>query len=151
MKLKIKTDFDKLARAFEKFPEETRKMVRVQLKEAAEGIKERASSEHRYTSRSGNLERRGVVYQVQDNVAIIALNPRVPYGLYVHEGTKPHIILPSRKRVLRWSDGNKFIFSKSVLHPGTTTDPFLYNAAIKELPLIQSRFDNALEKIVRNL
>jgi hypothetical protein len=89
MKLKIKTDFDKLARAFEKFPEETRKMVRIQLKEAAEGIKERASSEHRYTSRSGNLERRGVVYQVEDNVAVIALNTRVPYGLYVHEGTKP--------------------------------------------------------------
>ena len=151
MKLKIKTDFDKLARAFEKFPEETRKMVRIQLKEAAEGIKERAAREHRYTSRSTKLEREGVDYRVEDNVAIVALSPRVPYGLYVHEGTKPHIILPSKKKLLRWTDGNRWFSKRQVNHPGTKPDQFLYNAANKELPLIQSRFDNALEKIVRNL
>jgi HK97 gp10 family phage protein len=151
VKLKIKTDFGKLARAFEKFPKETRAMVRKQLKEAAQGIKDRAASEHRYKSQSGALERDGLVSSVSGNVAVIALSPRVPYGIYVHEGTKPHIILPSRKRVLRWSDGENLIFSKRVNHPGTKPDQFLYNAANKELPLIQSRFDNALEKIVRNL
>lgn len=151
MKIAIKTDFNKLAKAFEKAPEATRDMVRKQLKIAAEGIKDRASTEHRYKRQSGQLERDGIVTRVEDNVATIALNPRVPYGVYVHEGTKPHIILPKQKRVLRWSDGNKFIFSKSVVHPGTKPDQFLYNAADKEAPLIQSRFENAISEIVRSL
>lgn len=151
MKLTIKTDFDKLVRAFEKAPEKTRRMVRVELKAAAEGIKDRASTEHRYKRKSGTLERDGLVARVEDNVAIIALNPRVPYGVYVHEGTKPHIILPSRKRVLRWSDGNQYFFAKKVNHPGTKPDQFLYNAANKERPLIESRFNNALAKLVRDL
>lgn len=151
MKLTIKTDFDKLARAFEKAPEKTRRMVRVELKTAAEGIKDRASTEHRYKRKSGTLERDGLVTRVEDSVAVIALNPRVPYGVYVHEGTKPHIILPKEKRVLRWSDGSEYFFAKSVVHPGTKPDQFLYNAANKERPLIESRFNNALAKLVRDL
>ena len=151
MKITIKTDFDKLARAFEKAPQATRDMVRKQLKEAAEGIKDRASAEHRYKRQSGQLERDGIVTRVEDNIAVIALNPRVPYGVYVHEGTKPHVILPKQKRVLRWNDGNGFIYSRRVMHPGTKPDQFLYNAADKEAPLIQSRFENALEKVIRSL
>lgn len=152
MKIRIKTDFDKLARAFEKAPQATRDMVRKQLKIAAEGIKDRASTEHRYKSRSGELERKGIATMVEDNVAVISLSPRVPYGIYVHEGTKPHIILPRQKKILRWSDGEgNYFFSRKVNHPGTKPDPFLYDAAKVETPLIQSRFEGALEKLVRSL
>lgn len=151
MKLKIKTDFQKLADAFAKAPEETRQMVQKQMKIAVESIKDRASREHRYKSRSGVLERDGIVTRVVENKGIVMLNSRVPYGVYVHQGTKPHIIQPSKKQVLRWSDGVRFFFARKVNHPGTQADPFLYNSAEKELPLIQSRFENALEKLVRDL
>ena len=151
MKITIKTDFDKLAKAFEKAPAETKKTVRVQVKRAVEDIKEEAQKHHRYQSRSGILERDGLITHVSDNVGVIALNPRVPYGVFVHEGTQPHIILPRNKKVLRWSDGNKFIFSKSVVHPGTKPDQFLYNAADTMQPIIQSRFENAISEIVRSL
>ena len=151
MKITIKTDFDKLARAFEKAPQATRDMVRKQLKEAAEGIKYRASAEHRYKRQSGELERKGIVTRVEDNIAVIALSPRVPYGVYVHEGTKPHVISAVKKKLLRWTDGNRWFSKKQVMHPGTKPDQFLYNAADKEAPLIQSRFENALEKVIRSL
>ncbi|MBR6635950.1 MAG: hypothetical protein IKK97_00715 [Phascolarctobacterium sp.] len=151
MKIRIKTDFDKLARAFEKAPQATRDMVRKQLKIAAESIKDRASTEHRYKRKDGMLEREGIDTMVEDNVAVISLSPRVPYGIYVHEGTKPHIILPRRKKLLRWTDGNRWFSKYQVNHPGTKPDPFLYNAAKVETPLIQSRFEGALEKLVRSL
>lgn len=151
MKIRIKTDFDKLAKAFEKAPQATRDMVRKQLKIAAESIKDRASLEHRYKRRNGQLEREGIVTHVKDNVAIVSLNPRVPYGIYVHEGTKPHIILPRQKKLLRWTDGGRWFSKYKVNHPGTKPDPFLYDAATKETPLIQSRFKNALDNLVRKL
>ena len=50
------------------------------------------------------------------------------YALYVHFGTKPHIIKPKRKKFLRFEKNNKWIFTKAVNHPGYKGDPFLFNA-----------------------
>lgn len=51
------------------------------------------------------------------------------YAATVHEGSEPHVILPRRKRVLRWREPPGYddsVFSPGVLHPGTTKGrPFL--------------------------
>ena len=145
---RITHDFVGLVKAFEAVPDKTQEMVKRQLKMAARDIKEHAAEHHRYESRGGDLERRGVIYRVNGSSAVIALNPNVPYAVFVHEGTKPHIIEPRNKRALRWVARGEFAFAKRVFHPGTEKDQFLYEAAENEMPKIQSRFENALESLL---
>lgn len=57
----------------------------------------------------------------------------VEYALYVHEGTKPHIIRPVNARVLAFPAGGRrsggaMVFARVVHHPGTRAQPFLRNA-----------------------
>ena len=52
-----------------------------------------------------------------------------PHALFVHWGTKPHLIKPRNKKALRWPAGNKFAFAKVVHHPGYKGDPWLVRAA----------------------
>lgn len=79
-----------------------------------------------------------------------------PHALFVHWGTRPHIIEPRVKKSLRWADagymgplapkgvGGKgkgrsgFIFAKRVHHPGYRGDPWLVRAAA-QAPVIFER------------
>jgi hypothetical protein len=51
-----------------------------------------------------------------------------PHALFVHWGTKPHIIRPKTKKALRWPSGDGFVFAKIVHHPGYKGDPYLIRA-----------------------
>lgn len=50
------------------------------------------------------------------------------YSMYVHEGTRPHIIRPRVAKALAFTIGGRQVFAKSVRHPGTKARPFLRNA-----------------------
>lgn len=58
-----------------------------------------------------------------------------PYALFVHWGTKPHVIRPKNKRLLRWptaartASGGFYQFAKQVNHPGYEGDAYLVDAA----------------------
>lgn len=53
----------------------------------------------------------------------------VPYALFVHEGTAPHIIRPRRAGgLLRFQVGGQTVFAREVKHPGTRPNPFLADA-----------------------
>lgn len=58
-----------------------------------------------------------------------------PHALFVHWGTKPHKILPKKKKALRWSAGSFFKFAKGVNHPGYKGDPYFARAA-REAPAL---------------
>jgi hypothetical protein len=52
------------------------------------------------------------------------------YALYVHEGTRRHVIRPRNPGgVLAFPSGGRTVFARSVNHPGTRARPFLRNAA----------------------
>lgn len=51
------------------------------------------------------------------------------YALYVHEGTRPHVIRPRNAAALHFHWKGREVFAKSVQHPGTRARPFLRNAA----------------------
>jgi hypothetical protein len=51
------------------------------------------------------------------------------YALFVHEPTRPHVILPRRSSVLRFTVKGRTIFARRVRHPGTKGQPFLRDAA----------------------
>lgn len=111
-------------------------------------VQERARGHHRFTTRTGLAERSirtasarkgrtlsGTVYTVLD------------YGVYLHQGTNPHVIEPRRKKALRWTDGGKFVFARRVKHPGTKKDPYIYEALDAEEPVIVSRFEALAERM----
>lgn len=85
------------------------------------GLKRSIRSE--VTTRGGNL------------VGVITADAKRPgektsYAASVHEGSESHIILPRRKKWLRWPGGDGTdVFSKGVVHPGTRKpQPFLRDA-----------------------
>lgn len=51
-----------------------------------------------------------------------------PYSAFVHQGTRPHTILPRRASVLRFNVGGAVVFTRRVNHPGTRPQPFLTDA-----------------------
>jgi len=101
-------------------------------------------------SKTGKLERNAYVKIIPNGVEAGIENEgmmvdwrgtRKNYGVFVHEGTRPHIIKPKKKKSLRWSPPGGDVFAKEVHHPGYKGDPYLYNAA-------QETF-NRLDKIFR--
>lgn len=51
------------------------------------------------------------------------------HALFVHWGTKPHVIKPKKKKKLRFVAGGVFAFARQVNHPGYKGDPYLSRAA----------------------
>lgn len=52
------------------------------------------------------------------------------HAKYVHEGTKPHLIKPVRRRMLRffWDKVGAVVYLRQVNHPGNKANPFLTRA-----------------------
>ncbi len=55
------------------------------------------------------------------------IGSRLSYAYMHHEGTKPHIILPKKAEVLRFTKGTRVIYSRGVRHPGTKPNRYLSN------------------------
>lgn len=51
-----------------------------------------------------------------------------PHTLLVHNGSRPHVILPRRRTYLRFEVGGRVVFARRVNHPGYRGDPFLTRA-----------------------
>jgi hypothetical protein len=58
---------------------------------------------------------------------------QAPHALFVHWGTRPHVIKPAAKKALRWAGPAGFRFARAVNHPGYRGDPWLRRAA-REAP-----------------
>lgn len=130
------------------------KYLRQAVKSSSEEIAEHARTHHGFTSRTGNLERSIVSLQSSDGLrGFVTIDRTIaPYGVYVHQGFKPFIIVPRHKKVLRWvgRDG-KFVFAKRVRHPGYKGDPFLFNALDAKDKDIEKIFDNRVEAAIKEI
>lgn len=63
---------------------------------------------------------------------IAVLQNTASYSLIVHEGSRPHDILPKRRLVLTgWQYEGAPVFTRRVHHPGTKARPFLRNALVE--------------------
>ena len=72
---------------------------------------------------------------------------RAPHAIFVHWGTRAHLIQPGKKKVLRWASGGSFIFAKIVHHPGYKGDPYLVRAANTAL----ANFDKHVQKALKGI
>lgn len=77
----------------------------------------------------GNLQADIKVWK--DNISNLEIevgnSKLTPYAIFVHEGTRPHIIRPKNKKGLANKKTGAF-FGKEVHHPGTKANPYLQNA-----------------------
>lgn len=146
--MKITNDYRKLALAFEKDAEATRDMVKANIERACIMVKEEAKDTHKFVDRGGETHK-SIVYKTEgDTKGTVYLASKV--AVYMHEGTRPHIIRPRIKKALRWMVGkDNEAFAKVVHHPGTKADPFLDNALDTCEPAIVKRFAEDLEKAVK--
>lgn len=88
----------------------------------------RAADRHTRTGalvRSLKLRRKG-----NNNLEVYHDLQAAPHALFVHWGTKPHLIRPKKKKMLRFvpTGGNSFVFARIVHHPGYKGDPYLIRA-----------------------
>lgn len=144
-------NLDRAIDAFRRMPDKFSKTMRLTMKKAVRDLKSYAQQNHLFTSRKGNLER-SISSDVSDDplTGVVFVDLGVaPYGIYVHEGTKPHSIFPKRKKALRWAQGGGFIFSKDVLHPGTEPDPFMTGAWEHYESKIPERFVRAVDMAIK--
>lgn len=61
-----------------------------------------------------------------------------PYGFWVREGTKPHIIRAKNAKALRFEIGGQVIFATEVKHPGTKPNPYHKRVFARLRPRIQA-------------
>lgn|SRR3990167_1151960 len=71
------------------------------------------------------------------------------YALYVHEGTKAHLILPSKKKALFWKGAAHPM--RAVRHPGTKANPFLRKAIEQSEKNIDKFFEQAVENTLNTI
>lgn len=71
---------------------------------------------------------------------------RKNYAEYVEKGTKPHVILPVRKKALYWKGADHPVMS--VNHPGTAPNPFMGRAARITTPIIKKMFHDDVKKFM---
>jgi hypothetical protein len=55
----------------------------------------------------------------------VMVGSRLNYALAHHEGTKPHLIVADKAKVLRFVKGASIVYAHSVMHPGTKANRYL--------------------------
>lgn len=61
----------------------------------------------------------------------IQVGSYLPYAILHHQGTKPKVIIPQKRRVLRFFVKGVLIFRPVVLHPGTRPNRYLVDSMRK--------------------
>lgn len=62
---------------------------------------------------------------------MVRLGANISYGMDVHAGTKPHVIVPKNKSVLRFPNkAGTIVYARKVNHPGTKPNPYLWQALV---------------------
>lgn len=115
--------------------------------------------------KTGRLKR-SLQYAYGQTWGLFYADPRIaPYARFVHEGTKPHVILPRFKQALAFSwikrgyatskSGRRYykktdfgnVVLRRVRHPGTKPRPFMAEIAEKSKPEITIRLRKSLDEV----
>ena len=155
---------DEVIAAFRRAPGIMADHLRLATKISLRDLAESARSNHRFTSRSGDLERAIETKIDADGLGgQVGFDPAAPgskYAEFVHEGTSPHEIFPVNRKALRWvggtatvfgNIGSEFAFAKKVNHPGTDSDQFLYEAARRMEGEIQETYRRFIATAIKEV
>lgn len=117
--------------------------------DGGEIVATQARSSHRYQTRTGAVEHSVSVRQVGQATVSVFIDPIIAkHATYVHEGTRAHTIRPVARGSLRWASRGEFFYARSVRHPGTKADPFLYNAADSKKAEVLARLQEGVHDAI---
>lgn len=109
-----------------------------------------AKATHPWKNRTGTAERsiRIVKGAVTAGTQTLGLWGSASTGYFrgLEFGTGPHTILPRRGRFLRFKVGDRWVFARSVRHPGTRARPTLAPAARRVYPLLSGLIRDAYSR-----
>jgi hypothetical protein len=100
--------------------------------------------------RTGTL-RRSITSRVEDGGNRGRIGTNLSYARAVHEGTKPHTIVPRNAAVLRFQIGGETIFARHVRHPGTRGQPFLVEGLRRARAGVDRLLEQAGERLLEEL
>jgi len=99
-----------------------------------------------FKPRTGNLQRSITWYMPSENSARIIA--QADYARFVEFGTKPHAVLPKRRKALKIPTPEGYIFRKKVNHPGSKPYPFFFANLQDRAKKVAIEFMKALEGVV---
>jgi len=99
-----------------------------------------------FKPRTGNLQRSITWYMPTQNSARII--SQADYARFVEFGTKPHVILPKRRKALKIPTPEGYIFRKKVSHPGSKPYPFFFANLQDRAKKVAIEFMKALEGVI---
>lgn len=67
-------------------------------------------------------------------------------GELIEYGTRPHLIEPARKQMLKFTIDGKTIFASHVFHPGTTANPHFQISLQKNIALYHFNIGKAIKE-----
>jgi hypothetical protein len=135
-----------LQAAFKKAPDKVGKELESATKKAGKDIL--GIEKEEVPVRTGQL-RRSITLSYRPISA--SIYPAVKYALPVHEGSRPHVILPVRKQVLAFKKGGKMVFTRRVNHPGSKANKFVERTVARAQGGVTRLFETALENIINFL
>lgn len=138
---------DRLLDAYSRAPAMVGRTMRNAVEESLELVKREAETTHRFQTRTGRLGKSVEKAMTGNASGVVFLNEAVaPHAAAIHDGSRPHVILPRNKKLLRWASNGRFIRALKVNHPGTRPDPFLHRAADSMAPMVQTRLELGVEE-----
>jgi hypothetical protein len=81
-----------------------------------------------------------------DATVMDSLGREYNLGELIEYGTRPHLIEPATKQVLKFTIDGHTIFASHVFHPGTVANPHFQLALQKNIPLYQYNIRRALKE-----
>lgn len=116
-------------------------LIRAALQNSA--TKVQRNVRERAPHRTGQLQR-SVLTQIEYPSATVSVNEK--YGVFIEDGTKPHIIAPTSKKALFWKGApNPY---RLVHHPGTKAKPFFKPGVDATTNYINDQFMKVVEKLI---
>lgn len=114
------------------------KLEEALIRRATEGMtlstsimRDTAKTNHRYKDITGTLTQSIRIIEPEFDGQFVTggVEATAAHAVFVHEGTKPHIIKAKNAKALAFEpSANNTVIVKSVNHPGTQPDPFMTNA-----------------------
>lgn len=136
---------DRMIAAFKRAPGVAEENLSLAIERIVFKVQGRAMREAPVNKQSGggNLRQSIVAGMASRLVGIIRVG--AAYAVYVHEGTRPHVIVATRAKVLMNRRTGQ-VFGKRVNHPGTRANPFLQRAADQSQSDIIQEFETVATK-----
>lgn len=152
MQLKITLqDADKLIRTFKAAPGIAHTEYLAALESTARFVEDKAKHDAPVGNYKGggSLRQSIKTHRYGNTGFVVKVNSL--YGVYVDQGTKPHVILPRYKKMLAFKVDGKWVRAKRVNHPGTKANPFFSNAVDAANPYANQEMQNAMERVLTKI